>query len=134
MLKAFKAIDGYHCEWDLVHAKNYGVPQNRPRVLIIGYRNDVWEGYEQIQLEFGNEDRRRDMQEVERNGLLPSKRFTPPSLTELLADLVDATITLARTHYPSKANTDIQKWLRTAKNGKLAQKGAQVTEQDTALL
>ena len=134
VLKAFKAIDGYHCEWDLVHAKNYGVPQNRPRVLIIGYRNDVWEGYEQIQLEFGNEDPSpyAGGGSAVRNGLLPSKRFTPPSLTELLADLVDDDYVggSSTTHYPSKANTDIQKWLRTAKNGKLAQKGAQVTEQE----
>ena len=28
-------------KFKLVHAKDYGVPQNRPRVLLVGKRSDV---------------------------------------------------------------------------------------------
>ena len=31
---------GYTVRWKLVYAKDYGVPQNRPRVLIVGFRSD----------------------------------------------------------------------------------------------
>ena len=34
---------GYHVEVNLVNAKNYGVPQSRERVFIIGIRNDLFE-------------------------------------------------------------------------------------------
>lgn len=34
---------GYHIEVNLVNAKNYGVPQSRERVFIIGIRNDLFE-------------------------------------------------------------------------------------------
>ena len=34
VLKAFRTLEGYHIRWDLVHAKDYGVPQNRPRVAL----------------------------------------------------------------------------------------------------
>jgi DNA (cytosine-5)-methyltransferase 1 len=36
VLKAFRTLAGYHIRWELVHAKDYGVPQNRPRVLMVG--------------------------------------------------------------------------------------------------
>ena len=41
VLTAFRKIPGYTVRWELVHAKNYGVPQNRPRVLMVGIRKDV---------------------------------------------------------------------------------------------
>lgn len=41
ILKRFRSIPGYHVRWKLVHAKDYGVPQNRPRVLMIGIRDDL---------------------------------------------------------------------------------------------
>jgi DNA (cytosine-5)-methyltransferase 1 len=31
---------GYVCEWELVHAHNYGVPQLRPRTLLIALKSD----------------------------------------------------------------------------------------------
>ena len=135
VLKAFRAISGYHCEWDLVHAKNYGVPQNRPRVLIIGYRNDVWEGYKQKQLDFVDEEPSPYSKggSAVRNGLLPSKKTTPPTLVELLGDLVDPKYQGGgtTTHYPSEADSEIQKWLRKSRKGKaLAGKGAELTEQE----
>jgi DNA (cytosine-5)-methyltransferase 1 len=39
--ETFAAIPGYTTKWDLVRAGDYGVPQNRPSVLLVGIRNDV---------------------------------------------------------------------------------------------
>ena len=41
VLETFKRIPNYNVRYRLVHAKDYGVPQNRPRVLIIGIRKDI---------------------------------------------------------------------------------------------
>lgn len=32
---------GYDCEWQVLNSKNFGVPQNRERVFIVGHRRDV---------------------------------------------------------------------------------------------
>lgn len=39
--ETFRSIDGYEIGWRVVHAKWYGVPQNRPRVLLVGIRSDL---------------------------------------------------------------------------------------------
>ena len=39
--RTFESIDGYQVRWALVQAKSYGVPQNRPRVLLVGVRDDL---------------------------------------------------------------------------------------------
>ena len=41
VLNGFTGLEDYHIKWDLLHAKDYGVPQNRPRVLMVGIRDDV---------------------------------------------------------------------------------------------
>ena len=41
VLKTFKEIPNYQVKFKLVHSKDYGVPQNRPRILIIGIRKDI---------------------------------------------------------------------------------------------
>lgn len=52
------ANSGYDVNWDIHDAANYGVPQHRKRVLIIGSRNDVLiylEGMEKPQLHIGGQ-------------------------------------------------------------------------------
>src|SRR4051794_18625199 len=39
--KTFMEIEGYTVRHALVQAKSYGVPQNRPRVLLVGIRDDL---------------------------------------------------------------------------------------------
>src|SRR5690606_36763444 len=41
VLAEFQRIEGYEVRWKLVHSRDYGVPQNRPRVLMVGVRKDV---------------------------------------------------------------------------------------------
>lgn len=133
VLAEFQDIEGYRCEWDLIHAKNYGVPQNRPRVLIIGYRDDVWENFEQPSLQL-NEDVSPYAHggSAVAKGFLPGRSGTPPSLNDLLGDLVDPNYQKGSTtdEYPSRAKTKIQKWCRTTPEGKVFEKGHSLTEQE----
>ena len=39
--KAFSSIEGYTAQPSLLHAYGFGVPQNRPRVMIMGIRDDI---------------------------------------------------------------------------------------------
>ncbi len=39
--KAFSSIKGYTAQPSLLHAYGFGVPQNRPRVMIMGIRDDI---------------------------------------------------------------------------------------------
>ena len=41
VLETFKSLKGYTVKYKLVHSKDYGVPQNRPRILIIGIKSKL---------------------------------------------------------------------------------------------
>jgi len=118
VLSTFQAIEGYHCEWDLLHAKNYGVPQNRPRVMIVGYRSDLIQQTEQPQLAIDviAEPSSPYAQggHALRKGYLPNLYVAAPHLEELLADLVDPNFSGRgnTASYPQSATHEIQKWLR----------------------
>ena len=118
VLSEFRSIEGYEVRWKLVHAKDYGVPQNRPRVLMVGIRKDIIAGNSML-------DIARDPEDAVECGFLPPKRDIPaPDLIDLLDDLVDplaneALITgkyrqgVFATHtYPKKPSTEIQKYFR----------------------
>ena len=134
VLDAFRGIEGYYCEWDLIHAKNYGVPQNRPRVLIIGYRTDVWQKYKQPELNFIKEEPSPYASggNAVTKGFLPLGEANAPSLREVLGDLVDSRYKEfgATKKYPSEPKSEIQKWLRTNLDGTIAKKGDPITEQE----
>lgn len=132
----FKAIPGYEVRWSLVKASNYGVPQNRPRVLLVGIRSDVAAALSTIlNLDTSIEDA------VEANFLPPygSKKY--PELQDLLGDLVDRSVKkhLVEASYPSGEfstsayKTDpkegIQQELRTTRDGKVLGRGDPLTEQ-----
>jgi DNA (cytosine-5)-methyltransferase 1 len=133
VLAAFNAIEGYNCEWDLVHAKNYGVPQNRPRVLIIGYRNDVWKSYKEPEFNLADEaSPYNGGGNAIRLGYLPESRGEPPTLEELLGDIMDPAYSGSgeTATYPESARTKIQKYLRKRKDGRLAKRGEALTEHE----
>jgi len=114
----FRRISGYEVRWSLVFAKDYGVPQNRPRVLLVGIRKDVLEGAVSL-------DPNADPEDAVACGFLPKgKAGTFPHLSDLLGDLVDPTIAnilrvgnfssgaFKTTAYPSSAKTAVQHFLR----------------------
>jgi DNA (cytosine-5)-methyltransferase 1 len=109
VLGTFRALPHYRVAHSLVYAKDYGVPQNRPRVLLIGIRNDI------------HCPKESDSEDAVERGFLPSKTsLNPPDLVDLLGDLIDRIAyrpggaTLA---YPSPPANSIQTELRTSTDG-----------------
>jgi DNA (cytosine-5)-methyltransferase 1 len=116
---AFIALKEYGVYPTLVQAKSYGVPQNRPRVLIAGIRRDV--------ARFGTSG--ADAVEA---GVIPRGSARPPDLEDVLSDLVDLHYDkeFVTRSYPRGASTAYQRLMRTRRDGGLAPKGAPVTEMD----
>ena len=118
VLNQFKKLKNYEIQYDLLQAKNYGVPQNRPRVLLIGIRKD-------INFKF-NKD-------LVASGLLPEGDTSYPNPFELLSDLIDKKyLDKLFTHkYKSDPKNNFQIKLRTKKNSKkLFVKGDILTEME----
>ncbi|MEI6564710.1 MAG: DNA cytosine methyltransferase [bacterium] len=129
VLKTFESIPGYSVRWELVHAKNYGVPQNRPRVLMVGIRDDLLPHPRQLTF---MDRKEADPPTAVKYGYLPEPSGIPPSLEELLSDLEDpdyrskeATVTYV---YPPL--NDIQKILRSDLNGHVRKRGDNLMEME----
>jgi DNA (cytosine-5)-methyltransferase 1 len=128
VLRAFLDLNNYTVRWQLVHAKDYGVPQNRPRILIVGIRRD---------LGFAIPPAQEDPETVLKptavaDGLLPVPTGKYPDLADLLGDLIDSRFTAggSTTRYPAAASTSVQRILRTRLDGTVARKGDVLTEHD----
>lgn len=96
----FESLDGYEVRHALVQAKSYGVPQNRPRILLVGIRRDLgW----------------LPEPGLPADGLLPAPAGTAPDPEDFLGDLVDPAYLKkeATSTYPSDAVTAAQRWFRT---------------------
>lgn len=120
VLHSFSSIKGYRVNHALVLAKDYGAPQNRPRVLVVGVRDDIdISAWEKIDSKVAN-------------GFLPKPTYDAPDLIDLLGDLVDPKFKYGGSteKYLDKANNKYQKYLRTGIDGKVAPKGAVLTEQE----
>lgn len=102
----------YTVRWDLLRAKEYGVPQNRPRVMMVGLRNDI---------------RADDILGGEvADGMLPAPGGGAPDPVDMLSDLVDVGYDVGRTEkYLHRPRTAIQLELR---NG--LRRGDKLTEQE----
>jgi len=135
VLATFREIKGYTVRWSLVHAKDYGVPQNRPRVLLVGIRNDVLQSSTTANAALDEED-------AVKCGFLPEgKKGSAPNLSDLLGDLVDPAIAkilrkgtfdpgpLETLEYPKSASTAIQQSLRRLPRGLPATNAAGLTDQ-----
>lgn len=118
VLAEFRSIPGYEVRWSLVLARDYGVPQNRPRVLLVGIRNDILS-----RTKIANPA--LDPEDAVACGFLPRGEPSDcPDLEDLLGDLVDPLVEprleagdfpkgrFATTRYPSTAQTPIQKLMR----------------------
>lgn len=119
VLKTFRDIGAYHVRYKLVHAKDYGVPQNRPRILIVGLRKDIFP------------EPATDGDAVS-DGFLPKPVGGYPSIEELLSDLMDpryqrGTVTQS---YPIQPQNEIQRKLRTKRDGTVFAAGEAVSEME----
>ncbi|WP_240912663.1 DNA cytosine methyltransferase [Lysobacter sp. HDW10] len=124
IVATYKSIPGYSIAAQLVYAKDYGVPQNRPRILLVGIRDDVPAAIER---------EGHDENAVGRGYLPVPKRGQAPDLIDLLGDLVDANYENGGSteSYSHAATTKIQKFLRMPLDGNSPlKKGAPVTEHE----
>lgn len=120
VLETFNGIGKYHICYKLVHAKDYGVPQNRPRVLIVGLRKDVFP------------DMTPESIDAVLSGFLPEPVGGAPNLQDLLGDLVDEKHTNggATLSYVSDPKNELQRTFRTKRNGEILKKGDKLSEQE----
>lgn len=119
ILAEFRRIEGYEVRWSLVYAKDYGVPQNRPRILLVGVRQDVLECCSFL-------DKNAHSEDALTCGFLPppnSGLF--PDLVDLLGDLIDPDVanilrngdfpagSFQTNSYPRQPMNNLQAKLRT---------------------
>ena len=116
VFETFSNLKNYQISWKLVKAKDYGVPQNRPRVLLVGIRNDI-----RLNHNISNTA----------DGFLPDPSGNPPDPIDILSDLIDPNYTQieSNTKYLKDPRSDYQKYLRT-KNNNILKKGFELTEQE----
>ena len=128
VLTEFQTLEDYEIQWDLLHAKNYGVPQNRPRVIMVGIRKDILPA----NLKSGLLKANSETPAAVRVGFLPMPSGSPPNLVELLSDLVDPNFLnmSATTQYLKEPQNEIQRNLRKLPDGTLMGKGSILTEQE----
>lgn len=120
VLRTFKDIGAYHIRFKLVHAKDYGVPQNRPRILIVGLRKDVFT------------EPKVKSDDAVLSGFLPKPVGGYPSIEELLGDLMDPTYRRGAVteKYPRAPQNDFQRRLRTKRDGSIYEAGDTVSEME----
>jgi len=112
---AFKSIEGYSVKAELIHCYDYGVPQNRPRIIMVGIRDDLgWV----------------DSLDKPCHGRLPNKLKGPiPTIEDAIGDLIDENYKeglITRKYPKSCGSSEIQRELRKGSNGKPLRKGALV--------
>lgn len=107
----------YHVATAVIRASDFGVPQNRPRVFLIGVREDVTD----------NRGNKIDAKTL----------FPPPSdqraidLKDLLGDLIDTRgerLGYSSTYTKPPLNA-VQRSLRKSRNGRIRGEGAPITDQ-----
>lgn len=129
VLAEYKKIPGYTVRWELVHAKDYGVPQSRPRVLIVGIREDLIPSWRQLEL---LEEELFEGPSAVESGFLPAPVGGAPTLEALLSDLVDPAYLgkSATEQYVCDPRNEVQRKLRTRPDGRLLAKGDPLTQQE----
>lgn len=136
VLAEFRRIPGYEVRWSLVLAKDYGVPQNRPRVLLVGARKDIVEASTIL-------DPAADAQDAVACGFLPRGEPSEcPDLVDLLGDLVDPAVgkvlrsgafppgKFATSTYPTAPKTPLQQLMRAPAPAHEHRSSGELTEQE----
>jgi DNA (cytosine-5)-methyltransferase 1 len=120
---AFQEIDGYEIGWKLVHAKDFGVPQNRPRILLVGARRDIVDGIEE-----GDPSNREDNS----RGLIPKGTGKAPDILDVLSDLDDPKFSINKVNpvYLFEPKSEFQIRIRRSRGGRIKKRGAVLTEQE----
>lgn len=127
VLKEFSKLKNFEIRWQLVHAKDYAVPQNRPRVLVVGINKN----YLSVPTESKAvpDEKHLIKPTAISDGWLPVGSGNPPDLVDLLSDLAGRN-GKSVAQYWKEPESDAQKWLRTLPDGGLMGKGYALAEQE----
>jgi len=120
VLETFSNISNYSVRFKLIYAKDYGVPQNRPRVLLVGKRNDIVGKF--------SED-----EDAILSGFLPFPTSGSPNIEDIFSDLIDRKFEYGgiTKSYPSDPKNSWQKQIRTMPNKEeIFKKGDVLKEQE----
>jgi DNA (cytosine-5)-methyltransferase 1 len=120
VLKTFNKLKNYRIKFKLVKAKDYGVPQNRPRILVIGIRKDI-------------NIKTNSTKDALEGGFLPEPTNDYPNLEDVLSDLVDESFEYGgeSISYGKKPSNSLQEEYRTnIHSGSLMKKGHALTEME----
>jgi DNA (cytosine-5)-methyltransferase 1 len=118
VLETFSSIPNYSIRYKLVYAKDYGVPQNRPRVLIVGKRDDVKGGFS-------------EESDAVLAGYLPAPTSDYPDIQDIFSDLIDSNFEYGGVTqvYPSEPKNLWQQEIRKRpEQNAFMEKGESVTE------
>ena len=115
--KGFSSIRGYVAQPTLLHAYGFGVPQNRPRVMIMGIRKDILKKTDLKPAKFNPDDTSSSFASQIRNngGFFPTwdaDKIDAPDLIDVLSDLDFEGWNSDKPYYKKKARSDFQKFLR----------------------
>ena len=115
--KGFSSIRGYTAQPTLLHAYGFGVPQNRPRVMIMGIRNDILKksNLKPVKFDPSRENTTFSSQIKNNGGFFPKwdeNEIDAPDLIDVLSDLDFTGWSSEKPFYKKKARTDFQKFLR----------------------
>lgn len=124
--RAFARIGNYRIASQLLHAKDYGVAQNRPRVMLVGIRDDIAGAATRVDCIDEIDDTAIGL------GFLPRPIGGAPDLMDLLGDLIDPEYTNGgqTAVYPKGPSADIQYLLRKKLSGEVAELGAPLTDHE----
>jgi len=130
VLKSFSEIEGYTAQPTLIHSYGFGVPQNRPRVMIMGIKNEIVEKLELSPSVFDPDSKSDSYSSQLRNngGFFPiwdEENVDAPDLVDLLSDLDFEGWSSDSPYYKIEPVTPIQQFLR---------EGVQTDEQGREIL
>ena len=114
---SFNSIEGYTSQPTLLHAYGFGVPQNRPRVMIMGIRNDMLEKLAISPTPFDSQDTSVTYASMLRNngGFFPhwdEENIQVPDPIDVLSDLDFEGWSTEHPFYRKRARSTFQKRLR----------------------
>ena len=119
VLKTFEKIPGYNVKYKLVRAKDYGVPQNRPRIIIVGIHKNILK----------NQNNETDAVKA---GFLPEPTNDFPNIEDIFSDLVDSNFQYGgkTSVYKSGVSNKFQQEFRSKQHvkGSISLKGDILTE------
>ena len=112
---AFSSIEGYVAQPTLLHAYGFGVPQNRPRVMIMGVKEEFAEGLRPTPFDPNITSTSYAAQLRNNGGFFPTwdeEDVNAPDLIDVISDLDFTGWTKENPRYKKKATTDFQHFLR----------------------